>query len=89
MAPESDPNPYESTSGGFSQSDQLKAADSGDLTVVDWLLCIFCGTIGCIVGIVRLIQGKSSGGKMIGFSILFTILWTIVRVMLRSIAQNN
>ena len=62
--------------------------DSGELTTVDWLLCIFCSTIGCIVGIVRLVQGKANAGKMIGISVLFAILWTIVRFAV-TVGLNN
>lgn len=54
-----------------------------DLSAVDWLLCIFCSGIGCIIGIVRLIQGKPTGVKMIGISILFGIIWNIIGAILR------
>jgi len=43
-----------------------------------WLLCIFCGNIACIVGIVYLCLGKPKGTKIIVASICFTIVWFIV-----------
>jgi hypothetical protein len=59
-----------------------------ELSVVEWLLCIFCSGIGCIVGIVYLIQGKSQGGMMIGLSLLFAFLWAILRAVL-TVAVNQ
>ena len=59
----------------------------GELTPGDWLLCILCSGIGCIVGIVRLIQGNPTGGKMVGISLLFIVLWTIVRIVIAGATQ--
>ena len=64
-------------------------AATADMTVGDWLLCIFCGGIGCILGIVRLIQGKPNAGKMIGFSILFSFLWGLLRAFLETALQSQ
>jgi DNA-directed RNA polymerase subunit RPC12/RpoP len=55
-----------------------------DMTTGDWVLAILCSGIGCIMGIVWLIQGKPKAGKMIGVSILFSIIWTIVRLALEA-----
>jgi hypothetical protein len=56
----------------------------GDLSTADWILCILCSGIGCIVGIVRLIQGKPGAGKMIGVSFVFIIFWNIVRFVVEA-----
>ena len=60
------------------------ASETG-LEAIDWVLCILCTWVGCIVGIVYLIQGKPKGAKMIGFSILFTILeqmgWFVLQLV--------
>jgi hypothetical protein len=53
--------------------------DDSDLTTGEWVACIFCSGIACIVGIVWLIQGKPKAGKMIGISLLFAILWNVIR----------
>lgn len=45
-----------------------------DLTPVDWVICILCAPAGCIVGIVRMVQGNPTGGKMIAISL---IVWAI------------
>lgn len=61
----------------------------GELSVVDWLLCIFCGLIGCIVGIVALIQGDTKrGGIMIGVSIAAGVVWNILAAVM-NMANNG
>ncbi|HEY4260647.1 MAG TPA: hypothetical protein VGM98_10815 [Schlesneria sp.] len=65
------------------------ASTKGELSVVDWLLCIFCSLIGCIVGIVALIQGDSRrGGIMIGVSFAAAIFWNILRVAIVLMTQG-
>ena len=58
------------------------AADDADLTPGDWVFCILCGGIACIFGIVYAIQGKPKGLKMVGVSLLASVVWTAVRVVL-------
>ena len=41
-----------------------------DLTTGDWIFCILCSGIACIVGIVYAIQGKPKGMKMVGISLV-------------------
>lgn len=53
--------------------------DDGSLSGGDWALIVLCSGIACIIGIVRLIQGKRNAGKMIGFSLLFVVIWNIIR----------
>jgi hypothetical protein len=62
---------------------------SSDLSGGDWLLCILCPGIGCIVGIVRLAQGHPNGGKMLGFSLLFGLLWNVLRFVLMAASQQH
>lgn len=75
-----DANPYAPSSAEITPS--TITIDDGRLTLVDWILCILCSGIGCIVGVVRLIQGKKSGVKMIGLSILFAVLWRVIAVVI-------
>jgi hypothetical protein len=72
--------------GGLARS--LSQRGETDLSTGDWVLCVLCSGIACILGIVRLIQGKPNAGKMIGVSILFVILWTGVRILL-TVAMNG
>jgi hypothetical protein len=43
-----------------------RSAQDENLTTSDWVICILCGTIGCIGGIIYAIQGKPKGMKMVG-----------------------
>jgi hypothetical protein len=75
-------NPF--TPSSFTENSNPIQVDDGSLTAVDWALCILCSGIGCIVGIVRMIQGKANGAKMVGISIGFSILWSIIRVAINA-----
>jgi hypothetical protein len=55
--------------------------DDSSLTSVDWLLCIFCSGIACIIGIIRLIQGKPNGGKMVLISFCFSAIWGVLKFL--------
>lgn len=62
----------------------FRPADADDkLTPVDWVLCVLCSAIGCIVGIVFIIQGKKKGAKMVLISIAFTMLWGLLQAAFR------
>jgi hypothetical protein len=56
------------------------------MSVLEWLLCIFCGFVGCIMGIVYLTQGKKKGTKMIIVSIAVAIVCGIVEAILVALA---
>jgi hypothetical protein len=55
-----------------------------DLETGDYVLAILCSAIGCIMGVVWMIQGKPKGTKMFGLSLLFGILWNIVGVIIQA-----
>lgn len=57
------------------------------MTPGDWVLCILCSTIGCLVGLVALLTGKPTrGGMMMGFSVLFSFIWGMVLRIVLAIA---
>ncbi len=61
------------------QASRMQHSDANsDLTTGDWVLAILCAKIGCIIGIVWMIQGKPKGGKMVGISLLFVFLWNVL-----------
>jgi predicted RNA-binding Zn-ribbon protein involved in translation (DUF1610 family) len=64
-------------------------SDDDDLSTVDWVLAILCSGIGCIMGIVYLIQGKPKAGKMILISIVAGVFWNIVSAALQAIVEVN
>jgi len=67
-----------------SRSGSGYADEDEDMTTGDWVVAILCSGIGCIAGIVWMIQGKPKGSKMFGISILFNILWGLVRVAIET-----
>jgi len=76
------------SAGRTGKKNSKRASEESDLEVVDWLLCIFCGGIGCIMGIIYLIQGKPKGGKMIGISIGLAVLWRLILVLVSLALQG-
>lgn len=63
-------------SAGMSSS----SADE-QMTVSDWLLCIFFSGIGCIVSIIYLIMGKPKATKMLAVSAGMMVLGFVVGVV--------
>jgi DNA-directed RNA polymerase subunit RPC12/RpoP len=61
-----------------------------DLTGVELTFCILCSGIGCIWGLIYLIQGKSTkGGKMIGISILCSVIIQVLLGILGAALENG
>ncbi len=52
-------------------------------------VAILCSGIGCIAGIVWMIQGKPKGLKMVGISIGMVIVWNIINVVIRFTLLNQ
>jgi ribosomal protein S27E len=59
---------------------------SADLSVLEWILAILCSSIGCIVGIIYMIQGKPKGKKLLlvslavmGAAFVINVLWAITQ----------
>jgi hypothetical protein len=63
------------TGGGSSSEDS-------DLTPGDWVLCIICSGIGCILGIYYLARGKPKGAKMIGISLVAGAIGSGIRALI-------
>jgi hypothetical protein len=56
---------------------------------MDWVICILCSGIGCILGIVYLVQGKKKGIKMIGISFLVGMITGGIKTYLRQQAMQS
>tara|TARA_B100000029_G_scaffold504818_1_gene584347 strand:- start:1112 stop:1657 length:546 start_codon:yes stop_codon:yes gene_type:complete len=63
--------------------------EDSNLSAGEWLICIFCSGIGCIVGIVYMCQSKPKGIKMLGISLLVQVIFTVIRVVAELALQNN
>jgi phage FluMu protein Com len=71
------------------KKDSFYGGEGDDLTGGEWLLAILCSGIGCIMGIIWMIQGKPKGKKMFGISLAFSVLWSVVRGIIESAAHNR
>lgn len=73
-------NPYAAptTLGSGTISPRRRSAWSNDeLSSTDWILVILCTNIACIIGIIRLIQGKP---KMIVAALTANVIWFFIGV---------
>jgi predicted RNA-binding Zn-ribbon protein involved in translation (DUF1610 family) len=66
------------------KSISLGSSDDDNPNVWEWLLCILCGGIGCIVGIVYAVQGKPKGMKMVGISIVVAVISGAIRAAMHN-----
>ncbi len=71
-----------------SRSGSRHADEDADMTGGDWVVAILCSGIGCILGIVWMVQGKPKGAKMFGVSLLFSILGGVIRVIIESAGRH-
>jgi hypothetical protein len=66
-----------------------KGSADGEMTTFDWVLALLCPGIGCIVAIVRLVQGKKSAGKMLGISLAMVLFWNVISQVLKQLTENQ
>lgn len=69
------------------QEARKKRRESGnsaddEMSTGDYVVAIICSGIGCIAGIIWMIQGKPKGSKMVIISLCMSVFWTIVRVVI-------
>jgi phage FluMu protein Com len=65
------------------------ASGDDDLSTGEWVVAILCSGIGCICGIIWMIQGKPKGKKMLGVSVLCAIIWSFIRSMIEGMARTR
>ena len=71
---------------------KLKKATAGvdsDLSVGEWVVAILCSGIGCICGIVWMIQGKPKGKKMLMVSLAVQGFWVLIRLAAQVATQGQ
>ncbi|MCA9069448.1 MAG: hypothetical protein KDA84_11015 [Planctomycetaceae bacterium] len=65
-------------------------SDDEDLETIEWLLVIFLGGIACILGIVYLIQGRTSKGyKLIGYTLGIRLVLGLIFALFAALAGGN
>jgi phage FluMu protein Com len=63
--------------------------EDNKLSPIDWLVCLFCMNIGCIVGIVYAVQGKPKGWKMVVINIAVQVAVGFIIGMLQNSGQPH
>jgi hypothetical protein len=58
--------------------------EASELSTGDIVVALLCSGIGCIAGLVWMIQGKPKGLKMFGLSFLMVIVWNIINVVIQT-----
>jgi hypothetical protein len=59
-----------------------------NLSAGEWVVALLCSGIGCIVGIVWMVQGKPKGKKMLLISLGMQVFWVIVRLVIEAAAAS-
>jgi hypothetical protein len=59
------------------------------ISTAEMVLAVLCSGIGCIVGIVWMIQGKPKGLKMVGLSIAMNLFWAAVNAGLSFLLRQQ
>jgi hypothetical protein len=71
------------------QKTRRQAAGEEDMSVGDWVVAVICSGIGCIFGIVWMIQGKPKGKKMFIVSLCSGLIWGVLSALLQAANQNR
>jgi ribosomal protein S27E len=71
------------------QKAKRHAAGDEDMSTGDWVVAILCSGIGCIAGIVWMLQGKPKGKKMFFVSLIAVFIWGVINTLLETIARNQ
>jgi len=50
------------------------------LTALDWLAAIVCAPIGCILGLIYLVNGTPKAGKMLLVSIVVSVILNLIGI---------
>jgi hypothetical protein len=58
--------------------------EGDSLSVGEWVVALLCSGIGCIIGIIWVVQGKPKGKKMLLISLCMQIFWVLVRVAIET-----
>jgi hypothetical protein len=64
------------------------SAEDEEMQPIDWLLCLACSGIGCIVSIVYLTQSKPKATKMLITSICMIVFWNVLLCALGGILEQ-
>jgi hypothetical protein len=63
--------------------------EDDNLSALDWVLCVLCGNIACIVAIVYMVQGKSKGWKMLAITLAIQFALGVIWAMITVAMENH
>lgn len=72
-----------------SRTQSGRLSDVDEMTTSDWIIAIVCPGIGCIGGVIYMIQGKPKGGKILGISLVAIIFHIGIRGVLTALRHLN
>jgi hypothetical protein len=73
--------------GGGGVAYSQVGTDDDNLSAIDWVLCILCSGIACILGIIYAIQGKRKGWKMVAISFAVQLIFGVIKMVLMKSAS--
>jgi hypothetical protein len=62
--------------------------DDEELSGIEIAVAILCAGIGCVTGLVYMIQGKPKGMKMFGLSFLMVVILNFVGLLVSAVARR-
>jgi predicted RNA-binding Zn-ribbon protein involved in translation (DUF1610 family) len=67
---------------GLKKSKKYGPGDQ-ELSTSEVVIAVLCSGIGCIAGLVWMIQGKPKGMKMFGISFVMVIVWNVINLVVQ------
>lgn len=64
------------------------SAEDEELSTLDYVVAILCGSIGCIFALVYAIQGKPKWKMMLLVSICAQIVWSVISGLIQMLGQH-
>ena len=71
-----------------SRRSRIYGSDDEELSATEITVAVLCSGIGCVTGLVYMIQGKPKGMKMFGLSALVMVIWNFVSFLLSAVARR-
>jgi predicted RNA-binding Zn-ribbon protein involved in translation (DUF1610 family) len=71
------------------RSSKRYGSEDSSLTGGELALALLCSGIGCIFGLIWVIQGRPKGGKMLAISVVMAIFWNVIFGVLQAIGERG
>jgi hypothetical protein len=67
---------------------RIYGSDDEELSSTEIAVAFFCSGIGCVTGLVYMIQGKPKGMKMFGLSFLVIVMMNFLSLLVQAIVRR-